>query len=196
MNTEADTGKLLIRMQQTPNPQALKYVLNKPVKLEDKATFNNAEEAEEHILIHSLMILPGVTQVHLFENVITVTFDSNIDPFEKVDDVVSIIKMRYPVHNPAFVASGEAIKKKKREDLSPEVLKIEEILDRTIRPGLQADGGDLEIVSLKGKDLEIRYEGACGTCPSATYGTLHAIENILQNEYDPDMRVLLADPIY
>ena len=60
--------------------------------------------------------------------------------------------------------------------------KAEEVLDRTIRPGLQADGGDLEILSFKGNKVEIAYQGACGGCPSSYMGTLDAIENILRYE--------------
>ena len=76
----------------------------------------------------------------------------------------------------------------KSED--PEILKIEEVLDRTIRPGLQADGGDVEVIRFADNILEISYQGACGGCPSAMYGTLDAIQNILRFELkNEDLRV-------
>ena len=62
--------------------------------------------------------------------------------------------------------------------------RIEEILDRTVRPGLQADGGDIEIVEFTNDDLKILYQGACGGCPSAMMGTLDAIQGILRNELE------------
>jgi Fe-S cluster biogenesis protein NfuA len=183
-----------IRMQPTPNPQALKFVMNQSVKDIGKATYNSKEETYGNILAFSLMEVPEAIQVHMFENVITVTFAEPTDPYDKVDDVVSVIKTRYPVHDPSFTVEGD--KKEARKERSPEIQQIEEILDRTIRPGLQADGGDVEVVSLKEKYLEIRYEGACGTCPSATMGTLQAIEGILQHEYSSELVVLLADDVY
>jgi Fe-S cluster biogenesis protein NfuA len=67
---------------------------------------------------------------------------------------------------------------------------IDEILERTVRPGLQADGGDLEILELDGNILTIRYEGACGGCPSAMMGTLEAIKSILRHEFNPDLEVV------
>lgn len=190
---EHSKKEVQIRMQPTPNPQALKFVLNQPVKLTGKATYNAKEETYGNILAFSLMETPQVTQVHMFENFITVTFDDEQDPYEKVDDVVNMIKTRYPAHDPSFTVEGD--KKEARKELSPELQKIEEILDRTIRPGLQADGGDVEVVRLDGRFIEIRYEGACGTCPSATMGTLQAIESILQHEYNPDVTVILADDL-
>jgi Fe-S cluster biogenesis protein NfuA len=59
-----------------------------------------------------------------------------------------------------------------------------------VRPGLQADGGDLEILELDGNILTIRYEGACGGCPSAMMGTLQAIEGILRTEFNPYLEVV------
>ena len=72
------------------------------------------------------------------------------------------------------------------------MLQIEEILDRRIRPGLQGDGGDLACVSYENNVLIIKYQGACGTCPSSTTGTLEAIRSILQDEFDPQIEVYIA----
>jgi len=55
---------------------------------------------------------------------------------------------------------------------------------------LQGDGGDIEVVNLEGKKLYVHYEGACGTCPSSTSGTLMAIEGILRDEFVPDLEVI------
>jgi Fe-S cluster biogenesis protein NfuA len=91
-----------------------------------------------------------------------------------------------PSHNPEF----ERKRVKKREGLSPELAAIEEILDRTIRPGLQADGGDVEVLNLEGNILTIKYEGACGTCPSSMAGTLQAITSFIRDEFDPEIEVV------
>ena len=85
-------------------------------------------------------------------------------------------------HNPDFQSEKDEKEKKKKENLSDEEKKVEEILDRTVRPGLQADGGDLEVVSFKNNKIEISYQGACGGCPSSYMDTLFAIENILRYE--------------
>ena len=58
-----------------------------------------------------------------------------------------------------------------------------------LRPTLQADGGDLQVLEMKGNILTVRYEGACGSCPSSQAGTLEAIEGILRTEFREDIRV-------
>ena len=37
-----------------------------------------------------------------------------------------------------------------------------------MRQFLQADGGDLEIVKIEGKTVQLKLRGACGGCPHAT----------------------------
>jgi Fe-S cluster biogenesis protein NfuA len=102
-------------------------------------------------------------------------------------EIRSVIQTRMPAHNPQFQDSGEP--KVNRESLSPELQKIEDILDNTIRPGLKSDGGDLEVLEYKDNVLSVRYQGACGTCPSAMGGTLQAIEDILRKEFHPEISV-------
>ena len=96
-------------------------------------------------------------------------------------------------HNPDFFHEQPKSDLPEPAEETPEIKKINAILDETIRPALQMDGGDLQIAGFADNTLSIYYQGACGSCPSATMGTLHAIENILKNEYNPDISVELAD---
>ncbi len=184
--------EILVRTQSTPNPLAIKFIVNCPVKAEGKATFTNREEAQNIRLAEDLFALPGVEQLHMFENVITVTHQADIERNQLVDNVSSVLQSRLPIHDPHFQMADEQKKKKMRENRSAEIDQIEEILDRTIRPGLQADGGDIEIIDYKDNTVTVSYEGACGSCPSSMYGTLDAIHSILRAEFDPDLQISIA----
>ena len=72
----------------------------------------------------------------------------------------------------------------------PRLLKINEILDEKVRPALMGDGGYLEVLGLNEHTLSIRYQGACGSCPSSLTGTLMAIEGMLKQEVDPELEVV------
>lgn len=178
---------LQVRIQATPNPDALKFVMNRDVKSEGKATFTKDDLHVELPLVRDLLMIPKVTQVHLFENVVTITKAEgewlDIEP-----EIRSILLTRMPIHNARF--SSNVSEMDRRKNLSPELQKVEEILDQEIRPGLQGDGGDLEVLRLEGKVLYVRYQGACGSCPSSTTGTLMAIEDILRREFDADLSVV------
>ncbi len=67
---------------------------------------------------------------------------------------------------------------------------INEILDRTVRPYLQADGGGITVQRREGDTVFVRYEGACGSCPSSIGGTLMAIQSILLDELEAEIEVV------
>lgn len=60
--------------------------------------------------------------------------------------------------------------------------KIKEALDK-IRPSLQADGGDVELIGIDDKGVvKVRLSGACGGCPMATMTLKNGIEKTLKDE--------------
>jgi len=71
---------------------------------------------------------------------------------------------------------------------------VDKVVDDNIRQMLIMDGGDMEILDIKENgvnfDIYIRYLGACNGCASSSTGTLFAIENILKEKLDENIRVL------
>lgn len=181
--------ELVIRILPTPNPFALKFVADRAFKEEGKASFNVPQECENLPMIRDIFSVEGVRQVHVFQNTITVTHSGELDNEQFSDQVRSIITTRFPIHDPKFGEPTPPVKERVKSS-DPLLEQIEEILDRTIRPGLQSDGGDIEVLSFENNELRIVYQGACGGCPSAMMGTLDAIQGILRNELsNPDLMV-------
>ncbi len=58
-----------------------------------------------------------------------------------------------------------------------------------LRGMLQADGGDMEVVSIEDKTVTLRLRGACGCCPHATMTLKQGIERILRESIDPEIVV-------
>jgi NFU1 iron-sulfur cluster scaffold homolog, mitochondrial len=175
---------ILIRAQDTPNPSAIKFIINFALKSAGNATFTSQEQCAHLPLAAAFFTIPGVEQIYFFQNTVTVTHTDELPADMVKDHVKAIIKTRLSIHNPDFESLEEKKTKEKpdRSHLSPERLEIEEILDRTIRPGLQSDGGDIEVVDFQNNEVKIMYQGACGGCPSSMMGTLEAIQSILRNE--------------
>jgi Fe-S cluster biogenesis protein NfuA len=60
--------------------------------------------------------------------------------------------------------------------------RIQAALDK-VRPHLQADGGDVELVEVtEGNVVKVRLKGACGTCPMSQMTLKMGIERFLKNE--------------
>lgn len=71
---------------------------------------------------------------------------------------------------------------------------LDEVLDADVRPMLIMDGGNMEIIDIKDNvphyDVYIRYLGACNGCASGSTGTLYAMESILKQKVDENIRIL------
>ena len=59
--------------------------------------------------------------------------------------------------------------------------KVEEVLNR-IRPNLNADGGDVELVDINDGIVSVKLTGACSGCPMSTLTLKNSIERLLKEE--------------
>jgi NifU-like protein len=66
---------------------------------------------------------------------------------------------------------------------------IEELIATRIRPALQQDGGDIELVDIDRNVVYVRLTGACATCPSATITMRQFIEKEMHKEVSPTIQV-------
>lgn len=170
----------------TPNPQALKFILNEKLLQKEARNFNSKEEAQNDPLAKGIFEIPGVVSVFYMDKFITIEKDPKVQwgqiqrPF--VDFIKKFDKSLIPPENENFQISTE--------EQTELLRKINEIIDTRVRPALAGDGGGLEIRGLEGFTLKIRYQGACGSCPSSIRGTLLAIENLLKREVNPAIEVV------
>ena len=72
--------------------------------------------------------------------------------------------------------------------MSKEVLlQINEVVDKYIRPALQADGGDIEIVDFEDNVLSVKLRGACSCCPHARMTLENAVGNTIRQAVSQDV---------
>ena len=95
------------------------------------------------------------------------------------------------VSAPSASAAGQELEAGD-ENLSPyqTAKKIEKTVDSYIRPMIQADGGNLEIVDIKGDLVFVNLTGACADCASATQTLKFLVENTLQTQVNKKIRVI------
>jgi Fe-S cluster biogenesis protein NfuA len=70
--------------------------------------------------------------------------------------------------------------------------KVEEVLEKNIRPALRADGGDIELVEVDeaNGEVKVRLQGACAGCPLSQMTSLTVVERILRQEIPEIKKVL------
>jgi len=70
--------------------------------------------------------------------------------------------------------------------------RVEEVLN-LVRPAIQADGGDVELVKIREDNvIEVNMTGACGTCPMAIYTLKAGIERVLKEQIPEIKEVIQA----
>jgi Fe-S cluster biogenesis protein NfuA len=154
-------------------------------------SFSSAAQAQADPLAKSLFDVGHVESVFYMDRMITVEKDEESDWDELLPTLAVPIRAAAAVAQSvgaAAAALGGAMAVATSDD--PRLIKINEILDERVRPALMGDGGYLEILGLSEHTLSIRYQGACGSCPSSLTGTLMAIEGMLKQEVDPELEVV------
>ena len=68
--------------------------------------------------------------------------------------------------------------------------KVEAALSQ-VRPVLQADGGDVELVDVSDGIVQVKLTGACGGCPMATMTLRLGIERVLKDQI-PEVKEVVA----
>ncbi len=185
-------------IEETPNPNAVKFILKEPVTNGAPRSFQSAGEAVADALAKSLFDVGDIASVFYMDRMITVEKDDLAD----WDDLLP--KLAVPIRAAAAAPGGAAVAAAAGAVVAgqiggplgalmnddPRLIRINEILDERIRPALAGDGGWLEVVGLAENTLTIKYQGACGSCPSSISGTLMAIEGMMKQEIDPEMEVV------
>ena len=182
-------------IQETPNPNAVKFILKEPVSHGTSHSFKTAADGAENALAKSIFDVGEVVSVFYMDKMITVEKTDDAEWDELLPTLAVPIRAAEAVQSTngngkkAAAAVGGAIAAAASDD--PKLAQINELLDERIRPYLAGDGGWLEVLELdKESTLKIRYEGACGSCPSSLTGTLMAIENMIKEEIDPEITVI------
>ena len=70
------------------------------------------------------------------------------------------------------------------------MMKIQHLINDELRPGLQADGGDLELIDIDGDRVVVQLKGACAGCPGAQTTLKRWVEARLREEVSPSLTVV------
>jgi len=171
----------------TPNPQALKFILDKILLNFETRQFSNKQDAELDPLAKSIFEIDGVESVFYMDKFITIEKSKSVDWSKIQGPFIQFLK-NFDVSQ---IPKEKEVKV--TDENSSELLKqINDVLDKQVRPALAGDGGGLQVIGLHGNTVKIKYQGACGTCPTSITGTLQAIEALLKRDINPSLQVVAA----
>jgi NFU1 iron-sulfur cluster scaffold homolog, mitochondrial len=188
------------KTSETPNPLAIRFHMDCKVVASGSRSFPDVESAQADTTAARLFELPYVTSVFYVGTTVTVNKDEEGDWNDLLTPIADILEscLQAP-EEPAPVdsefdphAAGANIKRPEdffKLALEEQIAHLNRIFDEMVRPGLAGDGGGLELMGIEGSNVLIHYEGACGSCPSSTSGTLMYIEGAIQKKAHPELTV-------
>ena len=185
----------VVKIELTPNPRSMKFILNQTVLDTGSKTISEGGFLEVDSFAHNMFALDIVDMVYLRENFVSVTLTSAdlwVVFKDKIKNIIEADLEKYTEGDNEVSASIlDDFDMGKYPQLSDDekVIIVEAVLDSSVRPALANDGGGLEVIEVDGHIVRIRYQGACGGCPSSTGGTLRVIENHLRSQLDPEIKV-------
>ena len=189
----------ILRIQPTPNPDAFQFILNGKIIEAGTKTFDNPDDADEDLMAKALFGIFGIQSIFIKENFITITKSNTVGwhtIMEKIGGAIEAYLLYYEKEddingNKDVHPILEGFIKEEfftyNDDRKTEV--INALLDVAIRPALANDGGGINLLSVEQKTIKVHYQGACGSCPSSTTGTLQYIEQFLKEAIHPDIEV-------
>lgn len=178
----------IAEIERTPNPDAMRFVLRDPITRGVTRSYESPEEAVADPFATELFNIPHVISVYYVDRYITITQDGGIEWNTLLRQLAPPIRDAEPMEALESDDPNVHVSEEAQNSADPRLLQINKMLDEQVRPYLLADGGGLKVISLEDNVLKVHYQGACGTCPTATTGTLYAIESMARR-IDPEIRI-------
>lgn len=171
--------ELRISAEGTPNPNTVKFNINRTLIEKGTANFSDRPSAEGSPLPQKLFEYDAVESVFIGRNFISITKKPSAE-WESLIPVTQTMK--------DALTSGEPLVNE--EVITPTISfangdseienQICEILDTQVRPAVARDGGDITFEGYQSGIVLVHLEGSCGTCPSSMFTLKMGVENMLK----------------
>lgn len=180
-----NTDQIAITLDFTPNPNTLKFVVNRSFLERGAANFTDVSKTEFSPLAKKMFGIPGVQAVMIGTNFVTITKASNGNWDVLAEEVPKTIEMHLQANLPAFDASYVAEAPVATSASSAEHMaieeKIREVLDNEIRPAVAMDGGDIIFGKFEDGIVYLQLQGSCSSCPSSVATLKMGVESRLRD---------------
>ena len=181
---------ITVYAESTPNPNVMKFVLNKQL-FKEVHEFKNVDDTKNAPIAQSLFNFPFVKEVFLDFNFISITLNSKYDWNENVMEIREFIRSYIQDGNTIIdensiknIPSKVDLNIEKLDDISKQII---EIIEKHVKPAVASDGGNIVFESYEKdtKNVNVILQGACSGCPSSTV-TLKMVSKICLNKCFPE----------
>ncbi len=173
---------MFIQTEDTPNPNALKFILDSQVSPDKQIHFASLQEVKtKSKLAIRLFDVDNVKSVFFGNDFITITKHENADWLIMKPEILMVIM--------DHISSGQNLLEEDNHDqdfpLAIEYSEIEkqiiEIINSRVRPSVAMDGGDIIYRGFQDGIVKLELRGACSGCPRSMITLKNGIESMLKH---------------
>tara|TARA_B100000700_G_scaffold235308_1_gene260957 strand:- start:3024 stop:3581 length:558 start_codon:yes stop_codon:yes gene_type:complete len=171
----------MIQIENTPNPNALKFLSKKLLSDAGTQEFKKKDLKKiENNFIKELLNFEGVELILISENFLSVKKNEKISWDALKPSIISSINDYLEKNNEPILSKIYDNKDKEKINDEDEVVKkINSVLDSKIRPAVARDGGDIKFVSFDKGVVKVELKGSCSGCPSSLITLKQGVQNLL-----------------
>lgn len=177
---------MYIQTQSTPNPNALKFILDSETGL--NSVYYASSDAADSIISSKIFAISGIKSLFFGNDFITVTKDDDAT-WDTLKSEVIICMMDCISSGTTFL---EACRSKESpvhnvyEEYDEIEKQIIEVIETMIQPSVAMDGGHVAYKGFENGIVKLEMTGACSGCPSSSVTLKRGIESTLKR-YIPEV---------
>ena len=179
---------MFVQIQETPNPNSLKFIPGKKVSNIGSVELSKKEDTNNNLL-KNILSINGVESIFLGDDFLSVNKNEKINWEDIKHIVISLINEFY--FNGKDVVLDKISKNDEQKNYKEIEKQIIKVLETKIKPAVARDGGDIKFIEFKGGIVKVQLQGSCSGCPSSIITLKKGVQNLLTH-YIPDVKQVEA----
>ena len=169
----------MIQVEQTPNPDSLKFLSQKILSKVGTEEFKKSNSENIKIpFVKEILNFSGVELVLISDKFLTVKKEKNASWESLKPMIISHLNDYFEKNSDPILVDSKLEKKLDEDDT---ISKIKDVLDTKIRPAVARDGGDIKFKSFDNGVVKVELQGACSGCPSSIMTLKQGVQNLLKH---------------
>jgi Fe-S cluster biogenesis protein NfuA len=183
---------MFIQTEETPNPNALKFLPGLKISPEGPIFLNSFEEAiQRSSLAAKIFQVGNIEAVFYGKEFITVTKSEQSEWSLLKPEILMVVMDHLVAGLPVFDQPQNIFKDIDTDGMSDIEKQIIEIIETRVRPSVAMDGGDIVYQGFEDGIVYLQLRGACSGCPSSSVTLKSGIESMLQH-FVPEVKGVKA----
>ena len=174
----------MIQIENTPNPNALKFLSTNKISEIGTKEFQKTRISEvDNNFVKSLLNITGIELILFSDNFLSVKKEEDANWENIKPSVISYLNDYFQKNKKPILLKKNTEESKTHIDKNRNetINQINDVLETKIRPAVAKDGGDIKFISFEKGVVKVELKGSCSGCPSSMMTLKKGVQNLLKH---------------